>query len=449
MSNRPAIYRKVSVVTKDGFRADIRLACVSIDFFQDIMSPALTAKIVIANTMTNIEDDQGATVSLYEGLKLRGGEAVEIEIEANSEENLPIEFKNPALYVSGVSEMSRKSLKQFFTINLYTKEAYDNETKFLEKAYPKESRVSDHVNTIVSESFPTSTLNKVDTTSNTYGFLGNQLKPFYALIRLASKAVPEGAGSGGNSATAGFFFYQSMSGFNFRSIDKMMGESPKAQYTYTEVSSSEETGDFEATPELPSNRFKIEKFHVTKNQNLLKNLSQGVYSSAKKFFNPVDFTVTPPQEFFSGDQYIKGVSNLGQAFNPQDISLAGESLSFTNVPTRILSEVYDIGTVEKEVNQEPTQNPDEFLAQRKMRYNTLFTQDVYIQVSVNTNLEAGDIIKCLFPKTQECPSDDVDQDQLSGLYMIKEIRHHFDTRGSYSSMRLLRDTFGLYGANNK
>ena len=449
MSKRPAIYRKVSVVTKDGYRADIRLACVSIDFFQDIMSPALTAKIIIANTMTNIEDDQGATVSLYEGLKLRGGEAVEIEIEPNSDDNLPIEFKNPALYVSGVSEMSRKSLKQFFTINLYTKEAYDNETKFLEKAYPKESRVSDHVSNIVSESFPTTTLNKVDTTSNTYGFLGNQLKPFYALIRLASKAVPEGAGTGGNSATAGFFFYQSMSGFNFRSIDKMMGEEPKAQYTYTEVSSSEETGDFEATPELSSNRFKIEKFHVTKNQNLLKNLSQGVYSSAKKFFNPVDFTVTPPQKFFSGDQYIKGVSNLGQAFNPQDISLAGDALSFTNVPSRILNEVYDIGTVEKEVNQEPTQNPDEFLSQRKMRYNTLFTQDVYIQVSVNTNLEAGDLIKCLFPKTQECPTDDVDQDQLSGLYMIKEIRHHFDTRGSYSSMRLLRDTFGLYGANNK
>ncbi len=449
MSKRPSIYRRVTVITKDGFKADIRLACIAIDFFQDVMSPALTAKITVANSMSTIQDDQGATVSLYEGLKLRGGEAVQIEIAANTEDNEPISFSNPPLFVSGVSDLSRKALKQFFTINLYSKEAYDNETKFLEKAYPKEAKISDHVETIFNESFPGGTLNQVDPTSNTYGFLGNQMKPFFALIRLASKAVPEGAGTGGNSGTAGFFFYQTMTGFNFRSIDKLMGESSKAQYTYSEVSSSEETGDFQPTPELKSNNYKIEKFHVSKNQNLMKNLSEGVYSTSKKFFNPVDFTVTPPQQFFSGEQYIKTASNLGQAFNPDDIKLTGNSLSFTEVPTRILSEVYDIGTVEKKVNQEPTQNKDEFLAQRKMRYNTLFTQDLSIQVSVNTNLMCGDIIKCLFPKTQECPTDDVDQDQLSGLYMIKEIRHHFDTRGSYSSMRLLRDTFGLYGANTK
>ena len=449
MSKRPSIYRKVTITTKDGFTSDVRIACVSIDFFQDVLSPAVTGKIIIMNSMTNIKDDQGASVTLYEGLKLRGGEKVEIDIEPNDPDNLRLDYTSRPMYISGVSELTRMALKQYFTLNLFTKEAYDNETKFLEKAYSKEAKISDHVNNILIENFPTSVINKIDSATNTYGFIGNQMKPFAGVTRLASKSVPEGSGTGGNSATAGFFFYQTPKGFNFRSIDSLMKEEPKAQYTYSEVSSSDETCDFKSTPELSSNRYKIEDFHVSKNQNLVRNLRQGVYASAKKFFNPVDFTVTPPQEFFSGDKYIRGVSNLGQAFDPQDISLAGDSLSFTNVPSRILNEVYDIGTVEKEVNQEPTQNPDEFLAQRKMRYNTLFTQDLNIQVSVNTNLEAGDLVKCLFPKTQECPTDDIDQDQLSGLYMIKEIRHHFDTRGSYSSMRLLRDTFGLYGSNNK
>ncbi len=449
MSKRPSLYRRMTVVTKDGFRADIRLACVAIDFFQDILSPAVTARITISNSMSTIQDDQGATVTLYEGLKLRGGEAVEIEIEPNDPDNEVIEYKIVPMYVSGVSELTRKSLKQFFTINLYTKEAYINETKFLEKTFSKEARVGDHVKNILIENFPTSIDSKIDTTSNTYGFLGNQMKPFDALVRLASKAVPEGAGSGGSSSTAGFFFFQTLTGFNFRSIDKLIAEEPKAQYTYTEISSNDETGDFKATPELPSNRFKIEKFAVIQNQNLVKNLKKGVYSSSKKFFSPLDFTVTPPQNVFVGDDYIKGVSNLGQAFDPKDISLVDTELNFTEIPTEILTSVYDFGTVEKKVSEEQTQNPDEFLSQRKMRYNTLFTQVVMIQVSANTSLSAGDIIKLLIPKTQQSPTDDLDQDQLSGLYMIKEIRHHFDPRSSLTSMKLVRDTYGLYGVNNK
>jgi len=33
--------------------------------------------------------------------------------------------------------------------------------------------------------------------------------------------------------------------------------------------------------------------------------------------------------------------------------------------------------------------------------------------------------------------------------MIKELCHHFDPEGTYTSMKLIRDTFGKYGKNNK
>ena len=61
---------------------------------------------------------------------------------------------------------------------------------------------------------------------------------------------------------------------------------------------------------------------------------------------------------------------------------------------------------------------------------------------------AGDIIKCLFPSTTTNKNKEYDQGQ-SGLYMIKELCHHFDTEGSYTSMKLIRDTFGQYGNNNE
>ena len=40
-------------------------------------------------------------------------------------------------------------------------------------------------------------------------------------------------------------------------------------------------------------------------------------------------------------------------------------------------------------------------SQAKMRYNSLFTQTMQMQVPLNTTLHAGDIISCKFPKIQD------------------------------------------------
>ena len=71
-----------------------------------------------------------------------------------------------------------------------------------------------------------------------------------------------------------------------------------------------------------------------------------------------------------------------------------------------------------------------------------------ITIPSNTNLRAGDIIECLFPVTSTKKEKEFDQEQ-SGLYMIKELCHQFTSEGSYTSAKLIRDTFGQYGTNNK
>ena len=58
----------------------------------------------------------------------------------------------------------------------------------------------------------------------------------------------------------------------------------------------------------------------------------------------------------------------------------------------------------------------------------------------NTNLEAGSLIECEF-QLASAEKDGTDTEQ-SGLYMIKELCHHFDNCGSYTSLTLIKDTFG-------
>ena len=79
------------------------------------------------------------------------------------------------------------------------------------------------------------------------------------------------------------------------------------------------------------------------------------------------------------------------------------------------------------------------------RYNLLLSSQVLnIEVPCNVKLQVGDIIKCDFPRLREGRADEVDQSS-SGKYLIKELCHHFEAKRSFTSMTLVRDTFGLYG----
>ena len=76
-----------------------------------------------------------------------------------------------------------------------------------------------------------------------------------------------------------------------------------------------------------------------------------------------------------------------------------------------------------------------------MRYNTIFTQILSATIPLNTQLTAGTIIQMNFAKitTNEIKVRDNEQ---SGLYMIKELVHYYDNKGSFTKLKLIRDTTG-------
>ena len=124
------------------------------------------------------------------------------------------------------------------------------------------------------------------------------------------------------------------------------------------------------------------------------------------------------------------------------------NLSLGDLPSRFITQILDLGTLEKEVSTDQNSDPFKYQSQALMRYNVLFTQVIEMTIPSNTNLRAGDIIECQFPKISQGKKSEYDDDQ-SGLYMIKELCHHFDTSGSYTSMKIIRDTFGRNGTNTK
>lgn len=141
---KPSIYSQMIITSSDGREADFRFGAVSVDIFEDIFSPSISAKVRVANVGGSIKDEQGKSVTLYEGMKIRGGEEVRIQIRANSESNEDIDFISKPLYVRGISDLMRGSSDEFFLLNLVPREATVNEHSFLKKTYSKDAPISDH-----------------------------------------------------------------------------------------------------------------------------------------------------------------------------------------------------------------------------------------------------------------------------------------------------------------
>jgi len=423
-------FQIADLTSNDGLRTvDIRGGIIGFDYYEDILSPTITAKVKVVSSggvIAKKGDDGGQKQSIYSGLPLRGGEALSLKIEGNSENNKESEidfssnFRN-YLYVSGISDIDIGSRSETFTLNLVSREAVSNETSRVGKKYT--SSISDSVKNILRDIIDTDENRiDVDPTSNKYDFIGNLRKPFTVITWLASKSVPNTSGSN----DAGFFFYQTKEGFKFKSILNIIqniDKNKKATYIYSETSGSYDNQEVEI-----NNDFRIQNYLFEKNQNLMENLRMGSYSSNRFFFDPLTHNTTSVKYTYKDD--IKNVGS-GNLDIPESLKTA---------PSRIITGIFDRGTLKfgKDINALPT----EFQSQSLTRYNSLFTQSLSIVVSLNTKLHAGDIVECLFPLNTLSKAKDFDS-ETSGLYMIKELCHHFDVDGSYTSMKLIRDSFGL------
>ena len=445
----PATYEQITIESNDQERtADLRMGTVAFDYYEDIFSPTITARVRVVNTgdsmspkdATDPKKTDGAKQSIYNGLPLRGGERVIIKIldkgnSHNGGEKNGIDFAKDVkkyMYVSSITDVISETQRETFLLNLVSREAITNETTRVFRKYT--GSIADSVEKILTDTLKVSRSRLyMDDTSNKYGFIGNNRKPFSVITWLASKSVPKSSGDG----TAGFLFYQTQDGFQFRSIDDMIKEDSVATYVYTEVTKSSIERN---------NDYRILKYNVDKNQDLLKKLRLGTYSSQRMFFNPNTFTFTNPErgKFRLQDDKIK---NLGKKKVKSELPKISDESERTldDLPTRILSGVIDIGTMDQGVSQEENADPSKYQAQAIMRYNVLFTQTLSMTVPCNTDLRAGNIITCEFPKISRKDSVELDPD-TSGKYIIKELCHHFDPDGSYTSMKLIRDTFGFYGS---
>jgi len=425
-----AEYQEIIIESNDGSKTvDLRLGVVAFRYYEDLFSPTITAKMIVVNTGGTVPGKDDKFESIYSGLPIRGGERLSIKVKPNGDNPL-LDFASKAedyFYVSSVNNIIREGQRELFALDLVSREAITNETTRVHEKFPRDLRISDSAVKIAKDYLKTDI--EVDETQNQYGFYGNLKRPFNLLVWLASKAVA-------TDGLAGFFFYQTKSGFKFKSIDKLISDgvsnSKPITYTYYEAPKSP----------LENDDFKILNYSIERNNDLLKKLRLGTYSSFFAEFNPATGVFTLPQNGkFSLNDYTNKTKNLGS--DPEIPKVVNDSgITLADMPSRIIASVASVGTIDSGASVTPNGSGLLYQRQALMRYNLLFMQQLSMTVPVNTNLEVGDVIKCNFPRISATKEYDREQ---SGLYMIKELCHSFDGTQSLTSMKLIRDTYGEFG----
>jgi hypothetical protein len=413
-------YNALEIFSLDGKkRIDITNSVLSIDYFEDILSPCVTMTINVA--MSN---------SLVHGLPIRGGEKVILDLSVATG-NFILDGDD-GMYVYKVSNYVSNGVSEQFTLNLVSREGLTNETSRVEKKYQKVP-INEHVTSILRDILRTNKFQSenIEKTSNSYSFIGNQKKPFHILTWLGPKGIPDNTSSGtrGSQAkgVAGFLFYENKEGFNFKSIEKLVsatksqGSVPK--YTYNSVIEHQSNAA----------NFTILNYNVEKNIDLMKSLRVGMYANKTYFYdlyeNKVDI-----YGYYLKDEIKSKLGAQEELSIPEGF---GESFS------RILVRTSDRGTLDPNDIAGSSGRDNTDMAKSFSRYNLLFTQSLNMVVPCNINLKAGDVIEAHFPKVDSTKRSTVDEEQ-SGKYLIKELRHHFEGGQVVTSLKLIRDSYGLY-----
>ena len=438
----PAIYQEMEIsaetTTGEPKTIDLKLGVVKFNYYEDLFSPCLTAQLLVVSAggavQTDVkEGESGETIeNVYSGLPIRGGERVKIKIKPNSEKNAALEFDTPEkyFYVSNVSKQFSDGSKEIFTLDLVSREAITNETSRVVKRYPKESKISDHVKTIIEDRLASTIKDEdIDETVNKYGFIGNLKKPFHVLVWLASKSKPK-------KGLPGYFFYQTKDGFKFKSIDSLIedgNKSEKITYRETNYKPSSLLSDVAD--------FTILQYNVVQNNDLLAKLALGQFSSHIMEFDPLLGTFTTQEQGkFTLDDVTSESVNLGETPEVPKLLNDDTTQNLGTLPSRMITMVTDRGVLDFEPVTDKNSDPKLWQRQAYMRYQLLFTQVLNMVVPLNTNLSVGNIIFVEFLQSN-MESKERDRQQ-SGSYMIKELCHHFDPNQSLTSMTLIRDTFG-------
>ena len=265
-----AIY-EVLTISKDGKEVPLQGKTINFNYYGSLYSPVVTANMMFVDAGGTTPDKKENLTSIKDGLPITALEDVKVKIQTKFG---TLDFTKDAFKVTSSPIMDQESNRQTVLLNLVNdKEIKNSEIPIFDRFVGK---ISDTVKKILLQKLGI-TMDKihVESTKNSYGVTGKSRGALNIILDLCRRSVPV-------KGDAGYFFYQTQDGFNFKSIDLLLSQESKQKYVYS--------GALRENLENSDNDFKILMSpRLKKDQDITKALKNGTYVNRNVFFNPQTF----------------------------------------------------------------------------------------------------------------------------------------------------------------
>ena len=374
-----------------------------IDYYESIDSPT------IALTVTFFDVDQ---VVSREGIT--GGEYIDVTVKITDFNDFEIKSEEHKLMLNSVRNVITETNKQIATLEFLSAESIVNETARVNKKYA--GNITGTVKELLktdAKGIQTSKNLESDEAANSYSFVGNLKRPFDTIQWLCPKTQS-------STDSFGFLFFETLDGYHFKSIKSLL-EQESVKYTHTD--------------RPMEGSFKILQNNLNQTNDIGMNLRMGMYANRTTYVDIenqnvdiVDFDITQ-LDLKKPVKLLDGIEKH---------------------PTRLMLRVNDYGVSQKGSKKEDTVPESElaiYQSKSYIRNNLLFSQSLQISVPLNPDLRAGNVIDVRLPvKKGDGSSGDSELGKektkdISGRYLVSELRHLIGGGKSETQLTLIRDVF--------
>ena len=409
---------------------DIRGGVPVLEYRESVLCPYITVDMTIIDTGTATKSKDGSkgTVGILESIKLQGTEKFKLKLEDQFGNQIDLSGEND-LRLAKTMYAGKGVNQSSCSVRIVSKEAYDNTLL--------ENRMVDSYlgrgDVIIREALKSLKTEKdlfADTTKYDIQFNGDKRYPFEMCLDVQKVSIPEGIES------AGFLFWETSKGYNFKSLDKMFDTTGKT------IKKFEETG-FADSRVSPGYDGKILKSSFLLITDMLKQFEEGANKTELDLFNPLNEKL-PYQKLdkfdYDKNSIIAGLDT--PVLSDEYRNKATLDLHRTkDVGQKIIpgGGIAGIGTISGNNTKFDVVSTSR---QSHQNYRQKFSMSLNIVIDADLSLNAGDLIFCKFPETSQKRSQS-GSPKDSGIYMIADLCHYSTPTQAFTGLNLVRDSYGV------
>ena len=432
----PFIYNALAIRANVGDEelVDLRTGNPIIEYRESVFMPYVEVTAFIVDTGNTVPTDDGtqSSIGLLDSEIAQGTEKVFFAIE--DEKGTRIDLPN--LRLATISNMKQSFQNQTYTLTAVSKEAFDN-TLLENRCKSKYSgKISEIAAAIIRTNLGSNKTLNIDETLNEYHEWGDNKYPFELLLDIQKLSIPNIQVSDGKSAkgkTAGYLFWETSLGYNFKSLDKIFDTSGKTIKRFIENKKSDENvpASYDA---------KILWSCVDRSTDALAQFESGAWGSKIETFDEVTGE-SKETELVSGENTVMAGKKLPKLAKDFIGKLTG--IQFTTTATGQTVKGRD--DVEEQVKKtdQPKYVVEEIFQQAHQNYRQKMNMSIQIIISGDLSLHAGDLVFCGFEELSSKVTTIESNKRDSGIYMIADLCHHGTKTNSFTALHLVRDSYGV------